>query len=509
MLWCTFESREGVSSIVIWHSGLGAMPEMNSEAAFAGEVILHYKVEDRLGAGGMGVVFKALDLKLRRHVALKFLPPSLVLDNSYRDRFVREAMAASALDHPNIGAVHAIEETGDGRLFIVMVCYAGETLKQRLDRGTLLTKEAVDIALQAARGLAKAHECGIIHRDIKPSNLMVTPDGVVKIVDFGLAKISGGSELTETGARMGTAAYMSPEQATGSPVDYRTDLWSLGVVLYELLSGRLPFTGDNPAALLYAVVHCDAPPLAGIPPRLQEIVRRCMAKAPQERYLSVVDFINDLERFRAGLSARPPVEKPTATLAFAMLEPAPAKKRFLAARLTVPLALLVVGAVFLRIELRKPVLPSPNTPAAESSLIRREPVNTKVEKQAEPSPVPNRDVPSAPLNEPVQKLATPTPKTVTQQDATEPLAYKGPKEGRIVWTGDLDTGQEIDFGSRSGVASSASGTLPGVPVTIEVHPSNVRVVTPPSPGNHWRQLVIRNEGKKQVMVLVKWALISP
>jgi len=214
-----------------------------------GKTVSHYEILEKLGGGGMGVVFKARDLKLDRLVALKFLPPHLVSveaesDRLQRERFVLEAKASSALDHPNIGVLYEIGETEEGETFIAMAYYEGETLRQKLAGGALPLDDAVSIAEQIAMGLAKAHEGGIVHRDIKPANIIVTRDGVVKIIDFGLAKLQEATRMTRRGAVMGTPAYMSPEQARGDDVDARTDLWSLGVVLYEML-GRMKWDGRS------------------------------------------------------------------------------------------------------------------------------------------------------------------------------------------------------------------------------------------------------------------------
>ena len=207
-----------------------------------GRTISNYQILEKLGEGGMGVVYKAQDTRLDRAVALKFLPAELTSDPEAGQRFVDEARAASALDHPNICNVHDIVQTDDGRIFIVMAYYEGETLKNKIDRGPLTIEEAVDIAIQLAQGLAKAHEQGIVHRDIKPANLIITSDGTAKIVDFGLAKLTG-IGLVQTTSGKGTIAYMCPEQIRGHPVDHRCDLWALGVLLYEMLTGRLPFQG--------------------------------------------------------------------------------------------------------------------------------------------------------------------------------------------------------------------------------------------------------------------------
>jgi serine/threonine protein kinase len=220
-----------------------------------GQTISHYKIIEKLGGGGMGIVYKAEDTKLKRTVALKFLPPELTRDEEAKERFIQEAQSASALQHNNICNIHDIDVTPDGQMFIVMDCYEGETLKQVISNKQLAVSQVIDIAIQIAQGLHKAHEKGIIHRDIKPGNIIITNDGMVKILDFGLAKLAGQSRLTKTGSTVGTAAYMSPEQAQGIEVDHRTDIWSLGVVLFEMLTGKLPFRGDHEAALLYSIVH--------------------------------------------------------------------------------------------------------------------------------------------------------------------------------------------------------------------------------------------------------------
>ena len=214
-------------------------------ALASGATLGPYTITAELGHGGMGVVYTAQDPRLDRQVAIKVLPPDLTRDATAKQRFLQEAKAASALDHPNICTIHEINETDDGQLYLVMAHYEGETLQERIARGPLPLDDAISIATQVGTGLSKAHSAGIVHRDIKPANLMVTTDGTVKILDFGLAKLAGTEGLTQTGTTLGTVAYMSPEQARGAEVDHRTDIWSLGVVLYEMVSGTPPFRGEN------------------------------------------------------------------------------------------------------------------------------------------------------------------------------------------------------------------------------------------------------------------------
>lgn len=269
-----------------------------SSPSRVGQRIGAYRIVEAVGGGGMGVVYRAHDTQLDRNVALKFLPPPLSVHPAATERFIREARAASALDHPNICTIYEIGEAPDGQLFIAMAYYAGETLKAKIARGPLPVNEAIDYATQIADGLACAHGAGVIHRDVKPANILITEAGIAKIVDFGLAK---GAEagLTRTGAVMGTVAYMSPEQARGDPVDARTDLWALGVVLYEMMTGRRPFEAGNEHATLHAILHQPLVPMSryrdGVPAALHAVVERCLEKAPSARYPAA-------EALRAALS---------------------------------------------------------------------------------------------------------------------------------------------------------------------------------------------------------------
>ena len=278
-----------------------------------GREVDHYKIVGQLGGGGMGVVYKAEDSRLQRTVALKFLPPSLTRDPVSKSRFLQEARAASALEHPNICTVYDVGEIDDDRLYLAMPAYDGETVKQKIERGPLPVEEAVDIARQAAQGLAKAHRQGIVHRDIKPANLMVTDDGIVKILDFGLAKLAGAAGLTRTGFRLGTPTYMSPEQARGE-VDHRTDLWSLGVVLYEMLTGQAPFQAESDPEIVHAVLHEEPAPLRRFrpdaPAGLERIVAGLLKKKLADRYPSAESALAD---FRA-LQGPPTSDRPSAEL---------------------------------------------------------------------------------------------------------------------------------------------------------------------------------------------------
>jgi serine/threonine-protein kinase len=258
-----------------------------------------YEMLEKLGSGGMGTVYRAHDRESGRIVALKFLFEGFAEDPLVKRRFYREAEAAAALDHPNIGAIHGVEETEDGRLFIVMPYYDGGTLGTVIARGPLPVADAIACATQVALGLAHAHAAGVIHRDIKPANLMFAADGTLKILDFGIAKIAG-EKLTRTGQVLGTLAYMSPEQATGGTLDHRTDLWALGVVLHEMLAGRPPFSAPSIERLFRAVRHAEPPRLRSlrpeVPREVEEIVGRMLQKEPGRRYPDAGSVAAALER---------------------------------------------------------------------------------------------------------------------------------------------------------------------------------------------------------------------
>ncbi len=269
-----------------------------------GETVSHYRILSKLGEGGMGVVYKAEDTVLKRAVALKFLPADLTLDAAAKASFVHEAQAASALDHPNIGAVHEVDESEDGRSFICMALYDGETLKQKIAHGPLDIDEALGIIEQVATGLKKAHESGIIHRDIKPANIIVTADGLVKIVDFGLAKLNAETRGATEASRAGTAAYMAPEQIQNGITDARSDLFSVGMVMYEMLTGVRPFAGEHEASLFYSIVYNEPDLPTALRPELSDdigrIVMTLLQKDPEKRFQSCGELIGALESVRTG-----------------------------------------------------------------------------------------------------------------------------------------------------------------------------------------------------------------
>jgi serine/threonine protein kinase/tetratricopeptide (TPR) repeat protein len=272
-----------------------------------GRIISRYRVEEKLGQGGMGVVYKAHDLRLDRPVALKFFGSNFCDDDAMRQRFMQEARAASALDHPNICTIYSIEDTDDGGLFIAMAYYEGENLHYRIQRGRLEMREAVQIAMAVGRALSKAHEHGIVHRDVKPANVMLTRGGEVKLLDFGLAILAGSVRTTQPGQVMGTPAYMAPEQALGEPCDARADIWALGVVLYEMLTGQLPFHGPG-HAMLRSILH-DAPRPAGqlrpgIPPELDAVLSTALAKDADRRFDTAAALVADLHAVLASPGLR-------------------------------------------------------------------------------------------------------------------------------------------------------------------------------------------------------------
>jgi serine/threonine-protein kinase len=270
----------------------GAVPEPLAAGCRIGQ----YEILEAIGGGAMGEVYKARDLRLDRVVALKFLPADLTRDPSARRRFLHEAQAVAQLDHPNVATIYETGETEGGRAFLALAFYEGETLQQKLENGPLPLPEALAIARQIARGLAAAHRRQIVHRDIKPANIIVLPDGTVKLLDFGLAKLAGATTLTRLGSSPGTPAYKSPEQTRGDKVDPRSDLWALGVVLYEMVTGRVPFGGEYEQAVIYSILNEPPRPLesGAFPSQLSKVIERALAKDPAERYQTAEELEEDL-----------------------------------------------------------------------------------------------------------------------------------------------------------------------------------------------------------------------
>jgi serine/threonine protein kinase/tetratricopeptide (TPR) repeat protein len=299
-------------------------PQFKEGLTLVSTVTAKYRIIGELGKGGMAMVYKAEDIKLRRIVALKLLWPELTRDDEVKERFMREAQAVSALDHANICTIYEIDETKDGQMFIVMSHYEGVTLREKIKDESFSSEAAVDIAIQIACGLAEAHEKGIVHRDIKPGNIMLTAKGQVKIMDFGLAKLLGRERITDIGVPMGTVAYMSPEQARGKGIDQRTDIWSLGVLLYEMITGELPFKGENAQAIIHLILNTEPEPVTHLrpdaPKELESVISRALCKPQDSRYMTALEILKDLRSLRGDLQSRirteqPPGRKPQASIA--------------------------------------------------------------------------------------------------------------------------------------------------------------------------------------------------
>ncbi len=282
-----------------------------------GLTISHYRVLEPIGAGGMGVIYKAEDLHLERVVALKFLPPGVGADTAEGTRLIQEAKAASALDHPNICTIFGVDQSDEGGMFIVMAYYPGETLRQRVIRGSLSLQDAAGLTIQLCEGLAKAHSRGIIHRDIKPENLILTDDGILKILDFGISRFTGGPGLTRPGTILGTPSYMSPEQVKGEQVDHQSDIWATGILLFHMLTAQHPFSGENELSLMYAIVNNPPRPILhyrpNLPAQVASILDRALAKERESRYQAISEMATDLRGLLQG---------PTTTGAFSIQAPA-------------------------------------------------------------------------------------------------------------------------------------------------------------------------------------------
>lgn len=333
------EARREVSQLIAAHQQSGEFLDLpafelaarslagsKSAALAAGQIISHYKIIKLLGSGGMGEVYLAEDTSLRRKVALKLLPVSFTGESDRVRRFAQEACAASALNHPNVCTIHEVGEAEDRRHFIVMEYVDGLTLRTQMATRNMEVTELLDVATQIASGLEAAHAVGVVHRDVKPENVMLRADGIVKVLDFGLAKLTENQPTadsalstqplvhTETGMVMGTASYMSPEQARGLEVDHRTDIWSLGVVLYEMTAGRVPFEGATNSDVISNILK-ESPALAPLSDnadlRLDEIVTKALTKDREERYQSAKDFLTDLKRLKHRLDVKAEIERTT------------------------------------------------------------------------------------------------------------------------------------------------------------------------------------------------------
>jgi serine/threonine protein kinase/Flp pilus assembly protein TadD len=280
------------------------------------QTISHYRITQKLGAGGMGVVYKAVDLTLERTVALKFLAHEVVVGDIDKERLLREARSASALDHLNIGVIHGIEESEDHQLFIVMAYYEGDTLAQRLNHGVLSVRESLDLAIQIAQGLSAAHARNIVHRDIKPSNIIVTHDNVAKIVDFGLARVVASASATQSISLTGTLPYMAPEQILGESIDQRSDVWALGVILVQMITGSHPFVRPNTSAMTFAILNQPPAALDAVPEPVRPVIYRALSKKPEHRHANAGELLKDLKSARALVTSSPQaLETPTLTQA--------------------------------------------------------------------------------------------------------------------------------------------------------------------------------------------------
>ena len=335
-----------------------------------GTVISHYKITEKIGEGGMGVVYKATDTKLDRTVALKFLPPRLLCDSEARERFEHEAKAASALNHPNIATIHEIDEV-EGRCFIAMEYLEGGSLKGLLKAKDLSVTEILDLAIQIGEGLSAAHESGVVHRDVKPDNIMLTARGRPKIMDFGLAKLKGATKVTKTGTTLGTLQYMSPEQASGREVDRRSDIFSFGVILYEMIACRLPFQGETEAAIIHSIINEPPEPLArykaGVPEGVQRIIDRALEKDIGERYQHADDMVAELRHekrlLETGASTVTLVETQQAQGA-----PPPSSRRLLRILIPAAIAAAVALLIFVLEPFRLEMGPKEEASAQENSL---------------------------------------------------------------------------------------------------------------------------------------------
>ncbi len=270
---------------------------VSNPADLIDKIISHYKIVEKIGEGGMGYIYKAIDLNLQRPVALKILPPHLCKKEEEKNLFLQEARLLSALEHPYICTIHDIFESDEGALYMVMTCYEGKTLRKHLQEDTVNQERAISIIKQIASGLTVAHEKGIVHQDVKPENVIITTNDMVKIIDFGIAQLMGHNLNGKSKNSMGTIAYMSPEQTSRGVIDHRTDIWSLGIVFYEMLSGSLPFDDEFEQAIIYAIMKEKPKALKNVPKQLSRIVIKCLEKDRQNRYKDIREMLTDIEVF--------------------------------------------------------------------------------------------------------------------------------------------------------------------------------------------------------------------
>jgi serine/threonine-protein kinase len=530
-----------------------------------------YQIECEIGRGGMGIVYRALDPVLRRVVAVKVIRLSEFAEPEQRaeleKRLVREARSAGVLAHSNIVAVYDLVQEED-LTSVVMEFVEGRTLAAIMAEGRVLENAAVlSILWQAGEGLDCAHSKGIVHRDVKPSNLIVQPDGVTKIADFGVARVSSTLALTKSSMVMGTPHYMSPEQVQGKPVDGRADQFSLAVTAYEILTGRKPFAADTMATLMYKIVHEDPLPAnslnATLGPQVGAVVQKALSKEAGARYNKCGEFVDALERackatkgWRAlPVTGQAEEEVPPVTSASA----APGRW-VLAAGGGVLLVVLAAGGyfTFLRpVEMKEEPArieqPAAPLPAAEIPAPAKEPNPPENPRSApETAPAPARKLPAQPPKEatgkpqlavppkeaagrpqpavpPKEAAGRPQPAVPPKEAAGNPqpavppkeaagakapetapapsIAYSGPPTGSLVWTGELEANGKLAINGKLSSTGSVSSELPGVPVRIQLWPSSARLIEMPGPENRYKRVVVTSGERKQLRIIIRWEVV--
>jgi serine/threonine-protein kinase len=487
-----------------------------------------YQIECEIGRGGMGIVYRALDPVLRRVVAVKVIRLSEFAEPEQRaeleKRLVREARSAGVLAHSNIVAVYDLVQEED-LTSVVMEFVEGRTLAAIMAEGRVLESATVlSILWQTGAGLDCAHSKGIVHRDVKPSNLIVQPDGVTKIADFGVARVSTTLQMTKTGMVMGTPHYMSPEQVQGKPVDGRADQFSLAVTAYEILTGRKPFEAETATTLLYKIVHEDPAPAnslnATLGPQVGAVLQKALSKEAQARYDKCGDFVDALERAcnaARGWRALPvtgPAEVPPATSASV----AP-RRWVLAAGGGVLLVALAAGGYFTFLrpvgkkEAARVEQPATPLPVAEIPAPAKEP-NPPEEPRPAPktAPAPARKLLPQPEKGAVGKPQPAVPPKEAPAKAPEPapspsMAYSGPPTGSLVWTGELEASGQLAIDGKVSSTGSVSSELPGVPVRIQLWPSSARLIEMPGPENRYKRVVVASGERRQLRIIIRWEVV--